>query len=979
MKRSHIHRLGSYHPFIAVFLSLLFIQPVLSIADSIPTPDDFFGHRIGADRKLAHWDDMVKYVYTVAELSPRVNAREVGKATLGHPLLLVEISDEETIADLETYKALQRRLYFQDHRPGRNPNAVHTPAQKKELFEKGKVVVLVTCSIHATEVGAAQMSMELIHWLATGQDMRVKRILDNVIFLLVPSLNPDGQAMVVDWYNAHVGTDHEGVSMPWLYHPYVGHDNNRDMYMYSQQETRLIGQVLYKDWFPSIWLDEHQMGSSGARMFVMPATDPININVHPLIYRLNGIFGQAQGAALEAAGKIGIVYDQSYTNFWEGAMAWTGWWHNQVGMLTELASVRTATPIEQQFAKPGTPPSDDRESYREARRRMMEEPEAPLPPPRDVQPRTNYPRPWLGGRWTLRDIVEYDLIATQALLETAADMRHQLIRQFYEINHSTIASFSKGQEQGTDPNRRQGYGKLPPGISPRRSETGKVIPGFDGAGGTPYAVIVPVDQHDPPTVAKMLQTLELGGVVIEQATSPFEAGGISYPKGTYVIRLAQVFGRYAKDMLEPQIYPDVRLAPSLPPRPPYDVTAWSLGMQMGVKTIFIDSPFETTLERVKGVPLPSGKIIGSGNTYIIDASYNDGFRAVNRLWGQKASIRRAQSAFQTSSSGKEHRFPAGTWIMQGVGKPLMESTASELGLTVYSVARLPNVQSINVRKPRIGVYQPWSSNMDEGWTRWLLEHFEFDYTTLHPQDLRAAGAASSKSLGQEKSFEIPDDIRSQWPPHVADRAPKTVSQTPLTERFDVLLFTHQEADDIVTGSNYPVIPPVYRGGIGEKGLVALQEFVNSGGTIVALGDATELFIEKFSIPVRNVVAGLEASEFLIPGSIVNIQTDPSHPIAWGMPAKTHGFFTRNPVFGLIGSFQNQSVSVPARYPNAGIRASGWVRGEKHITGQAAAIQVIIPSSGKKSSRIILLGLRPQHRVQTHANFKLLFNSLYAIQ
>ena len=198
------------------------------------------------------------------------------------------------------------------------------------------------------------MAVELVHRLATDTSPQVKKILDNVIFVLVPSLNPDGQIMVTDWFNKNLGTPFENSPIPYLYHPYVGHDNNRDMYMFTQKESQLTAQLLWHDWYPAVWLDEHQMGSNGARIFVMPATDPINPNVHPLIYRWNGILGQSQAAALEAAGKEGIIYNSTYTNFWEGAMAWSGWWHNQIGLLTEVASVRVAAPIEQRArAAPG--------------------------------------------------------------------------------------------------------------------------------------------------------------------------------------------------------------------------------------------------------------------------------------------------------------------------------------------------------------------------------------------------------------------------------------------------------------------------------------------------------------------------------------------------------------------------------------------------------------------------------------------------
>src|SRR5437660_10281849 len=217
--------------------------------------------------------------------------------------------------------------------------------------------------------------------------------------------------MVTDWYKKNVGTSSAPSQIPYLYHPYVGHDNNRDMYMFTQKESQHTAKLLWHDWYPSVWLDEHQQGSNGARIFVMPATDPINPNVHPLIYRWNGILGQSQAAALEAAGKEGIIYNSTYTNFWEGAMAWSGWWHNQIGLLTEVAGVRVAAPVDQQRATLGR-------AVREAvtgdapapALRLFEDANTPLPPPADTTPRTEYPRPWMGGHWTLRDIVDYELI-----------------------------------------------------------------------------------------------------------------------------------------------------------------------------------------------------------------------------------------------------------------------------------------------------------------------------------------------------------------------------------------------------------------------------------------------------------------------------------------------------------------------------------------------------------------------------------------
>ena len=498
----------------AALSAVVFLAPApVGAQAALPTPEQFAGHPIGADNKLVRWDRIVEYMKLAAQTTDRVRLRELGKSTNGQPFIALEISAADTLKNIDRYKELERKLYFQGGAP--------TDAERDEIFRSGKAVVLVTCSIHATEIGASQMTLELVHRLATDDSPATKKVLDNVIFVLVPSLNPDGQIMVTDWFNKNAGTEFANSPIPFLYHPYVGHDNNRDMYMFTQQESRLTARLLWNDWYPSVWLDEHQMGSNGARIFVMPATDPINPNVHPLIYRWNGILGQSQAAALEAAGKEGIIYNSTYTNFWQGAMAWSGWWHNQVGLLTEVASVRVAAPIEQQRAQRGAPPQANDAAGGRGRGGNAG---GVLPPPTDVNPRTEYPRPWVGGRWTLRDIVDYELIATIGLLETAADRRETLLRQIYEVNRETVEA---------------------------------------GRRGDPAAILIPVEgQHDPRQAGHLVEKLQMAGVDVHRATSAFEADGIRYGAGTFVVPMAQVFARYARDILEGQTYPEVRRSPT---------------------------------------------------------------------------------------------------------------------------------------------------------------------------------------------------------------------------------------------------------------------------------------------------------------------------------------------------------------------------------------------------------------------------------
>jgi hypothetical protein len=847
----------------------------------VPTPEQFFGFRMGTDNKLARWDKIVDYMRQVSGASDRVRFRELGKSTNGNPFIALEISSPETLKTLDRYKQLERKLYFQDGAP--------TDAERDEIFRRGKVVVVITTTIHATEIGASQMVVELVHRLATESSPQVKKILDNVIFVLVPSLNPDGQILVTDWFNKNLGTPFETSQIPYLYHPYVGHDNNRDMYMFTQKESRLTANLLWHDWYPAVWLDEHQQGSNGARIFVMPATDPINPNVHPLIYRWNGILGQSQAAALEAAGKEGIIYNSTYTNFWEGAMAWSGWWHNEIGLLTEVASARVAAPIDQQKASAGpaqgrgradgAPEGGGRGGGRG--RAGRGEGGGILPPPTDITPRTEYPRPWMGGHWALRDIVDYELIATMALLDTVADRREALLQQIYEVNRVTMENGRKGD---------------------------------------PAAILIPVEtQHDPHEAAHLAETLQMAGVDVYRAEAAFDAEGQRYAAGTFVIPMAQVFARYAKDILEKQTYPEVRRGPNSPPEPPYDVTAWSLGMLLDVDHVVVQKPLgdAVKLRKLDAAPRLDGRVAGNGPRYVFDYRGADAAKAINRLLKDGARV--------SLTSDR-------VWIAGGPRKSI-ESVASDVGLQISSASGVTPAGAQSIKAPRIGMYSPWTGgNMDEGWTRWVLEQYDFASTTLHNADIRAGK---------------------------------------LRDKYDAIILPDQATRSIVDGASGQNIRPEYRGGIGDEGVAALRDFLAKGGTLVTLGAACDLAIERLGVPLKNLKAGLTRDQHFAPGTILKIEVDTSHPLGYGMEAASYGFYNNSPFFGLVEGFSSQKLSVVARYPNTDVVASGWLKGEDLMAGRAAVV-----AAHMNPGRIVLFGLRPQHRAQTHATFPMLFNALY---
>ncbi len=863
-----------YAPWVEAVAALLLMAGAAA-AQNIPDPESFLGHRVGAEKKLVRWDRIVEYMQIVARGSDRVLYQELGRSTGGHPFIMLVISSPANLQRLDHYRQINRRLF--------DPRTIASDEEAGRLIREGRVFVLVTCSMHATEVGATQMSIEFVHRLATENSPQVQQVLDNVIFLLVPSLNPDGQIMVTDWYNKTLGTPYENAPLPWLYHPYVGHDNNRDAYMFTQKETQLIGKVVFQDWLPEVWLDEHQMGSNGARIFVMPAMDPINPNVDPLIYRNTGLLGYGQAAALEKAGKEGIIHGQMYTYWWEGAMAWAGWWHNMLGLLTEVASVRVATSIEQQRADPARPGVQA-----ESRGGARQEGDI-LPPPTDTQFRANYPRPWLGGRWTLRDIVDYELIATFGLLETAAGLRTQLLDGLYTVGKRQIEAGRKGN---------------------------------------PYAVVVPAAQRDRPTVIKLLQTLAYAGVEVHRARAPFTAAGRNYPEGTFVILMAQPFRAYAKDMLEPQVYPQIAPAPGMPPRPPYDVAGWSLGMQMGVETIFVKDPFQADLQLIEKIELPAGQISGKGPAFILSHEPNNSLVAVNRLLSRGYDIFWLLEPAEIQ--GKS--FAPGAIVIRG-GKDLeaaMNDITRSLGIDALA-ADVPPIKSMRIRAPRTGLYQPWGGNMDEGWTRWLLEQNDFPYVTLHPEDLRKGNPRNS---------------------------------------LDAVVFPDMGDTQILEGLSARNVPEEYRGGIGDSGLQALRAFIQDGGTVIALGRSGTLLINRLGAPFRDALSGLNREQFFCPGSVLRVLVDNSHPLGFGMPEEANAYFINSMALEMVPAFSMMQASIVVRYPGSDLLRSGWLLGESYLANRIGAAEVKL---GK--GRMILLPIRVQHRAQPYGTFKLLFNSI----
>jgi hypothetical protein len=493
---------------LALFATTAFAAP--------PTPSEFLKMPIGADRTLADYRQIVTYLRALDAASPRVQLVSLGKTTLGEDLIMAVISSEANISNLTQIKANAKRLA--------DPRGA-TDAQIDAIIRTQPSTVIVTCNIHSTEIAASQMAMEWAHALATADDAETKRRLDNVVLMLVPSLNPDGQIMITDHYRKYLGTKYEGGRLPYLYHHYTGHDNNRDWYMLTQVETRAVTQAVYREWYPQVWVDEHQMGSTGPRMFIPPFADPVDASVNPLVWREANLIGSNMALRLEQAGKSGLIYGYSFDAYWLGGTRNTGWWKNVTGLLLETASPRIATPAQV-----------DPTELRGGSKGLV-----------DYKATINHPNPWKGGVWRMRDVMDYERIASDAFLEVASNYRQDLLRNI---------------------------------VSRSRTAT---------AEGANAAYRVPRNQRDWPTAQQMTSILLQHGVEI------FEANG------DYWIPMAQPYSRFVTQMMEPQRYPEVRLQPGRDILEPYDVATWNLPMAMGVKVEKVPTSMPASAGRVTSI------------------------------------------------------------------------------------------------------------------------------------------------------------------------------------------------------------------------------------------------------------------------------------------------------------------------------------------------------------------------------------------
>ena len=875
-------------------------QPQVS---SITSPPQQFGASIGDDYFLATYTQLEEYWKKLDRQSDRMRLVDIGRTEEGRVQWMAIVSAPENLKQLDRYRDISRRLSLAEGL---------TDDQARALSAEGKAVVWIDGGLHANEVLGAQQLIETVYQLVSRSDAETLRLLRDVIVLAVHA-NPDGHELVANWYMRERDPMLRTLSgVPRAYQKYVGHDNNRDFYLASQAETINMNRVLYKEWFPQIVYDHHQTGPAGTVLFAPPFRDPFNYVLDPLIPAGIDLAGSAIHARFALEGKPGATMRRggTYSTWWNGGLRTTAYFHNQIGLLTEMIGGPTPTEI-------------------------------PFVPDRQV-PSADLPYPIAPQRWRFRQSIEYSVTANRAVLDVASRYRETLLFNIYRMGKNGIQRGN--QDTWTFSPRRIAALRSSAGVrgtaSARAYEQQMRAPQLRD----PRGYILPADQPDFLTATKFVDALLKNGVTVHRATTAFTVNAHKYPAGSFVVKTAQAFRPHVLDMFEPQDHPDDFPYPGGPPIPPYDNAGWTLAFQMGVKFDRILDAFDGPFERVSSVSHPQGNVTGAPRPagYVVSHHPNDAFIAVNRL------MKAGEDVYWPTDRGIGS-VPGGAGVMYIPAKPstlaVLQKAAADLGLSFTGVPLALQGDALKLRPVRIGLWDRYGGSSPSGWTRWLFERFEFPFELVYVQTLDTGNLAS---------------------------------------RYDVIVLTDEavlsRSVDEAPGPDR--VPAEYRGTTGAmsraRTLPPLKQFVEDGGTLIAIGDSASIG-SALGLPISNalVETGLDGQsrpltreQFYVPGSVLRVRVDNTTPLGYGFEPEVDVFFENSPAFKLSAD-AGRDIRRVAWFAGVSPLRSGWAWGQRYLEGGLAAVDAPLGRG-----RVLLFGPEITFRAQPHGTFKFLFNGIY---
>ncbi len=925
-------------------------QPAKAI--KVTTPKEFFGFNMGDDYCLANYQQLMGYWKKLESESNRIKIVEIGRTAEDRPQLMAIVTSPENRKQLEKYRTIASRLAKADG------VGVDEAAR---LATEGKAVIWIDGGLHASETLCAQALIESVYQFSNATDPETMRILNDVIILFVHA-NPDGHDLVADWYMREKDPKKRSLGgLPRLYQKYVGHDDNRDFYANTQAETKNLNRVMYREWFPQIMYNHHQTGPAGTVLFCPPFRDPFNYNVDALV--TNGIdsVGAAMMERFLVEGKPGATSRSGapYSTWFNGGLRTTSGFHNMIGILTETIGGPTPTTI-------------------------------PFMPAKQL-PKADYLEPIAPQVWHFRQSIEYSLTANRAILDYASRNREHLLHNIWLMGRNAIERGNR-DSWTTTPRVVEAASAASRGAG-ARAAANQVRGARGGAGGgrrggagsaadferlfhdparrDARGYILSADQPDFLTATKFVNALLGTGVQVLRATAPFEAAGKKYPAGSYVVKSGQAFRAHVLDMFEPQDHPNDIPYPGAAPTRPYDSAGYTLAYQMGLQFDRILDAFSGPFEEIKEIAVgpPKGSVNGAEGAagFFVSSRANDSFKAVNRLLKAGAKVQRLNAPF--TAAGTNHE--AGEFFIpkQGDSVALLEKIAAEVGTSFHGSATAPGAQAQPIGDVRIGLWDRYGGSMPSGWTRWILEQFDFPFKRVYAPEL---------------------------------------DKGDLNKKFDVLVFVDgaisgrggrggrggnrgaapaggggaggdQGAEQGAGEGNIPSEYQVQRGNITAATTIPqLKKFMEAGGTVITIGGSTSL-ARELGLPLANFLVEvgedgeerpLPSEKYYVPSSVLRVRIDTTSPLALGMNDQVDVMFSNSPTFRFTSKAQKETLQKVAWFDSKTPLRSGWAWGEKYLEGG-----ITIADAHVGQGRLILFGPEILFRGQPHGTFKLFFNGL----